>query len=73
MKNLTCKARTSIGEIIKKVNGAGISGTIKKKEDSTQFVYLHGIVKYRQVNMRGSPATLKIDTKEVVDVSFVGK
>ena len=46
---------------------------LKKKLGSTQFVYFHGITKQRIREVRRALSVLKVDTKEVKDISFVGK
>ena len=46
---------------------------LKKKLGSTQFVYLHEITKLRIREVRKALSVLKVDTKKVKDISFVGK
>lgn len=45
VKDLTWKARALIREGIKKVNEAGVTRTLNKRVDSTQFVYFHETAK----------------------------
>ena len=73
VRNLTWRVRAPIGERIKKVSEVGITRSLKKKVDSTRFVYFHGITKQRQAEVRRSLSALKINTKEVINISFVGK
>ena len=46
---------------------------LKKKLGSTQFVYFHGITKQRIREVRKTLSVLKVETKEVEDISSVGK
>ena len=60
------KSLTLLGEVPE-------DSLLKKKLGSTQFVYFHGIMKQRTREVRKALFVLKVDTKEVKDISFVGK
>ena len=46
---------------------------LKKKLGGIQFVYFHGITKQRIREVRRALSVLRVDTKEVKVISFVGK
>ena len=63
---MAVKSFTLLGEVPE-------GSTLKKKLRSTQFVYYHGITKQRVREVHKTLSVLKVDTKEVKDISFVGK
>ena len=58
---------------IKKIGEVPEGSPLKKKLGGTQFAYFYGITKQRIREVRKAPSVLKVDTKEVKDISFVGK
>ena len=63
---MAVKSLTLLGEVPE-------GSPLKKKLGSTQIVYFHEITKQRIREVRKALSVLKVDTKEVKDISFVGK
>ena len=73
VRNLAWRVRTPIEKRIKKIRKVSEGSPPKKKLESTEFVYFHGITKHRIRQECKALSVLKVDTKEVRDISFVGK
>ena len=73
LKTLTWRTQVPIVEKIKKIKGVPHGSPPKNRVDSARLVYFQGITKRRLGEVRKSLAALKIETKEVKDISFVGK
>ena len=73
LKGLTWRTQAPIEERVKKIKEVPRDSPLKNRIDSTHFVYFQGITKQRLGEVRKSLAALKIETKEVKDISFVGK
>ena len=73
LKNLTWRMQAPIEERIKKIKEVPRDSPLKNRIDSTRLVYFQGITKQRLGEVRESLAALKIETKEVKDITFVGK
>ena len=73
VKSLTWRVRIPTVKRIKKIREVPEGRPLKKKLGSTRFVYFHGITKQRIREVRKALSVLNVDTKEVKDISFVGK